>query len=312
MSADITGSDKHVHMARLLAEAEPLDPIPTAVVAPEEADALSGPLLGADHTLIDPILIGDPDKMATAAKEIGKDISRYRIVEERNHHAAAAKGCELVNAGEARALMKGHLHTDVFLGAIFKRETGLRMGQALSHVFVQDIPGFDRLVMITDAAINIAPDLQTKAAIARNAIHLAKSLGVAVPKVAALAAVEKVNPNMETTLHAAALSKMADRGQIKGGLIDGPLAMDNAVSPAAAKLKGIESDVAGYADILLVPTIETGNILFKSNTYLAGAVTAGIVLGAKCPVILTSRSDDERARLASCAVAALYGESLKS
>jgi phosphate butyryltransferase len=302
---------KHVHMARLLAEAEPLAPIPTAVVAPEEADALSGPLLAAEYTLIEPILIGDPGKMQAAAKEIGKDISGYRIVEESNHAAAAARGCALVNAGEARALMKGHLHTDVFLGAIFKRETGLRVGQALSHVFVQDIPGFDRLLMITDAAINIAPDLATKAAIAQNAIHLARSLGVAEPKVAVLAAVEKVNPTMTSTLDAAALSKMADRGQIKGGLVDGPLAMDNALSPAAAKLKGIDSPVAGYADILLVPTIETGNILFKSNTYLAGAVTAGIVLGAKCPVILTSRSDDEQARLASCAVAALYGESLK-
>lgn len=312
MSSDVISGDLHVHMKRLLSQAESLDPIPTAVVAPEEPDALSGPLLGAEHTLIEPILIGDPDKMAAAAREIGKDLSGYRIVEERNHAAAAARGCELVNAGDAKALMKGHLHTDVFLGAIFKRETGLRMGKALSHVFVQDVPGFDRLVMITDAAINIAPDLQTKAAIVQNAINLAKSLGVEVPKVAALAAVEKVNPAMESTLDGAALSKMADRGQIKGGLVDGPLAMDNAVSPAAAKLKGIESDVAGYADILLVPTIETGNILFKSNTYLAGAVTAGIVLGAKCPVILTSRSDDETARLASCAVAALYGESLKT
>lgn len=315
MAADQSGANeqvRHVHVARLLAQAEPLAPLPTAVVAPEEGDALSGPLLAAEHTLIEPILIGDPDKMATAARDIGKDISGFRLIEERNHAAAAARGCALVNAGEAKALMKGHLHTDVFLGAIFKRETGLRKGQALSHVFVQDIPGFDRLVMITDAAINIAPDLKGKAAIAQNAIDLAKSLGVATPKVAVLAATEKVNAAMAATLDAAALSKMADRGQIKGGLVDGPLAMDNALDLGAAELKGIASDVAGLADIFLVPSIETGNILFKANTYLAGAVTAGIVLGASCPVILTSRSDDEQARLASCAVAALYGESLKA
>jgi phosphate butyryltransferase len=202
--------------------------------------------------------------------------------------------------------MKGHLHTDVFLGAIVQRDTGLRTARRLSHVFVMDVPGLDHLLMVSDAAINIAPDLMAKADITQNAIDLAHSLGVAEPRVGILSAVEKVNPAIPSTLDAAILSKMADRGQIRGGLVDGPLAMDNAVDLGAAMTKGIKSMVAGRAEILIAPNMEAGNMLAKELTYLAHARSAGIVMGAKCPVILTSRADDERSRLASCAVAALH------
>ena len=297
----------HVHFDRLLELAEPLPPIPTAVVAPEEPDALAGALLGAQHTLIDPVLIGDRAKIAAAAEEDGLDLNGYRIIDVPDHKAAAERAVALVHEGTAGALMKGHLHTDVFLGAIVKRETGLRTNRRLSHVFVMDVPGLDHLLMVTDAAINIAPDLQTKADIVQNAIYLAHSLGIAEPKVGVLSAIEKVNPAIPSTLDAAILSKMAERGQIKGGLVDGPLAMDNAIDLEAARTKGIHSVVAGHADVLVAPNMEAGNMLAKELTYLAHAQTAGIVMGAKCPVILTSRADDEKSRLASCAVAALHG-----
>ena len=296
----------HVHFDRLLELAEPLPPIPTAVVAPEEPDALAGALLGAQHTLIDPVLIGDRAKIAAAAEEDGLDLNGYRIIDVPDHKAAAERAVALVHEGTAGALMKGHLHTDVFLGAIVKRETGLRTNRRLSHVFVMDVPGLDHLLMVTDAAINIAPDLQTKADIVQNAIYLAHSLGIAEPKVGVLSAIEKVNPAIPSTLDAAILSKMAERGQIKGGLVDGPLAMDNAIDLEAARTKGIHSVVAGHADVLVAPNMEAGNMLAKELTYLAHAQTAGIVMGAKCPVILTSRADDEKSRLASCAVAALH------
>ena len=296
----------HAHFDKLLAEAEPLPPIPTAIVAPEEADSLTGPLLAAEHTLIDPILVGNRDRINEAAREAGVDISRYRFVDAPDHHAAAARAVALVHQGEAAALMKGHLHTDVFLGAILARETGLRTDRRLSHVFVMDVPGLSHLLMVTDAAINITPDLATKADIVQNAIDLAISLGIPEPKVALLSAVEKINPAIPSTLDAAALSKMADRGQIKGGLVDGPLAMDNAVDLGAATVKGIKSPVAGRAEILVAPNMEAGNMLAKELTYLAHARAAGIVVGARCPVILSSRADDDKARLASCAVAALH------
>ncbi|MFD2857196.1 bifunctional enoyl-CoA hydratase/phosphate acetyltransferase [Seohaeicola zhoushanensis] len=202
--------------------------------------------------------------------------------------------------------MKGHLHTDIFLGAILSRESGLRTDRRLSHVFVMDVPGLDHLLMVTDAAINIAPDLMIKADIIQNAIHLAHSLGLAEPRVGILSAVETVNPAIPSTLDAAILSKMADRGQITGGLVDGPLAMDNAVDLAAARTKGIKGLVAGHADILVAPNMEAGNMLAKELTFLAHAQSAGIVMGARCPVILTSRADDEKSRLASCAVAVLH------
>jgi len=296
----------HDHFERLLADAESLPPIPTAVVAPEEEESLGGALLAARHTLIEPILIGDPAKIRAAAEEGGHDITNVRIVDVADHKLAAARAVAMVHDGEAKAVMKGYLHTDVFLGAIVARETGLRMGRRLSHVFVMDVPGLDHLLMVTDAAINIAPDLQTKADIVQNAIYLAHSLGIAEPKVGVLSAVEMVNPAIPSTLDAAALSKMADRGQIEGGLVDGPLAMDNAVDLGAARTKGIRSVVAGQAQILVAPNMEAGNMLAKELTFLAHARAAGIVVGAKCPIILTSRADDERSRLASCAVAALH------
>lgn len=202
--------------------------------------------------------------------------------------------------------MKGHLHTDVLLSAVLKSSTGLRMGRRLSHVFVMDVPGLDHLLFVTDAAINIAPDLETKVDIIQNAIDLAVALGIELPKVGVLSAVETVTPKIPSTLDAAILSKMADRGQIRGGVVDGPLAMDNAVDITAARIKGIRSAVAGRAEILVAPNLESGNMLAKELTFIAGAEAGGIVLGARCPIILTSRSDDDKARLASCAVAALY------
>ena len=296
---------RHVHFDRILDLAEPLPAIPTAVVAPEEPDALAGALLGAEHTLITPILIGDPVKIAEAAAEAGLDLSPFEIVEEPDHKRAAALAVQMVHEGRAKAIMKGHLHTDVLLGQIVKRDGGLRGARRLSHVFVMDVPGLDHLLMVTDAAINILPDLQTKADIIQNAIYLAHVLGLPEPKVAVLSAVETVNPAIPSTLDAAILSKMADRGQIKGGLVDGPLAMDNAVDLQAAATKGIKSLVAGHAEILVAPNMEAGNMLAKELTFLAHAEAAGVVMGAQCPIILTSRADDDKARLASCAVAAL-------
>lgn len=213
----------------------------------------------------------------------------------------------MVLEGEAAAVMKGHLHTDILLGEIVKREGGLRKGgRRLSHVFVMDVPGLDHLLMVTDAAINITPDLRTKADIVQNAIDLARALGNELPKVGVLSAIETVNPAIPSTLDAAILSKMAERGQITGGLVDGPLAMDNAINLGAATTKGIVSEVAGRADILVAPNMEAGNMLAKELTFLARAQAGGVVMGAKCPVILTSRSDDDKSRLASCAVAAIY------
>ncbi|MEN0001318.1 MAG: bifunctional enoyl-CoA hydratase/phosphate acetyltransferase, partial [Pseudomonadota bacterium] len=222
------------------------------------------------------------------------------------HADAAALGVQLVHDGKAAAVMKGHLHTEELLRHVVKKEGGLRTRRRLSHVFVMDVPGLSHLLLITDAAINITPDLRTKVDIVQNAIDLALSLGVEMPKVGVLSAVETVNANIPSTIEAAALSKMADRGQIKGGIVDGPLAMDNAVSAEAAATKGIQSLVAGKADILVAPNLESGNMIAKQLSFLAHAEAGGIVLGAKVPVILTSRADDDKARLASCAVAALH------
>lgn len=300
---------RHVHFDTLLHMAEPLPAIPTAVVAPEAPDALAGAILGAEHTLIDPILIGHAERIAEAAEAENIDLSPYRVVDVRDHRLAAQAAVQMVHDKEAAAVMKGHLHTDILLGEIVKRDGGLRKGgRRLSHVFVMDVPGLDHLLMVTDAAINISPDLKTKQDIIQNAIDLAHSLGMDEPKVGVLSAVEVVNPAIPSTLDAAALSKMADRGQITGGLVDGPLAMDNAINIGAAATKGIRSNVAGRAEILLAPNLEAGNMLAKELTFLAHAKAGGIVMGAKCPVILTSRADDDKARLASCAIAALHAE----
>ena len=296
----------HAQFDRLLELAESLPPIPTAVVAPEEEDSLGGALLAAKHTLITPILIGDAAKITAAAESAGLHIADFQVIDIPDHKLAAERAVAMVNEGQAAALMKGHLHTDVYLGAIVKRESGLRTGRRLSHVFVMDVPGLSHLLMVTDAAINISPDLQVKADIIQNAIDLAHSLGIDEPKVGVLSAIETVNPAIPSTLDAAILSKMADRGQITGGLVDGPLAMDNAIDLGAAATKGIHSLVAGRAEILVAPNMEAGNMLAKELTFLAHARAAGIVVGAKCPVILNSRADDEKCRLASCAVAALH------
>ncbi|MEO1329122.1 MAG: bifunctional enoyl-CoA hydratase/phosphate acetyltransferase [Pseudomonadota bacterium] len=297
---------RHVHFDRLLEEAEPLDPIPTAVAAPETPNALGGALLGAEHTLITPILIGDQAKIEAAARELGKPLGGYEILHEPDHAASAALAVKLAREGRAEALMKGHLHTDTLLGAVVKREGGLRTARRLSHVFVMDVPGLPHLLLVSDAAINIAPDLEAKVDITQNAIDLARALGVEQPKVGVLSAVETVNPKIPSTIDAAVLSKMAERGQIKGGLVDGPLAMDNAMDVEAATTKGIKSLVAGRADILIVPNLEAGNMLAKELIFVAHAEGGGLVLGARKPIILTSRADDDKARLASCAVAALY------
>ena len=263
-------------------------------------------MLAAQHTLIEPIVIGHPDRIAEAAAEEGVDISPFRLIEARDHRLAAKIAVKMVLEKQAAAVMKGHLHTDILLSEVLQRDGGLRRGgRRLSHVFVMDVPGLEHLLMVTDAAINIAPDLQTKTDICQNPINLALSLGIEQPKVGVLSAIETVNPAIPSTLDAAILSKMADRGQITGGLVDGPLAMDNAIDLGAAATKGISSLVAGRADILVSPNMEAGNMLAKELTFLAQAQAGGIVMGAKCPIILTSRSDDEKSRLASCAIAAL-------
>lgn len=299
---------KHEQFDRLLELAAPLPDIPCAVIAPEEPAALEGALLGADHTLIRPILIGDPTKIATAAESIGRDVSAFELIAEPDHSAAAARGVALVHEGRAKALMKGHLHTDELLRHVVKRDGGLRTGRRLSHVFVMDVPGLSHLLAVTDAAINIAPDLEAKRDITQNAIDLMHAIGIETPRVGILSAVETINPSIPSTLDAAALSKMADRGQINGGVVDGPLAMDNAIDMGAARTKGIKSLVAGQAEVLVAPNLEAGNMIAKELTFLAHAEAAGLVMGAQVPVILTSRADNEAARLASCAVAAIYAE----
>ncbi len=297
---------RHRHFEALLARARPLDPLKTAVVAPEEENSLGGAIKAAEESIITPILIGDPAKIAAAATAIGADIGAFEVIDQPDHAAAARCACDLVNAGRAGAVMKGHLHTDDLLRAMLDKAVGLRAGRRFTHVFVMDVPGQDHPILVTDAAINIAPDLPTKVDIVQNAIDLAISIGIEVPRVGVLSAVETVNPAIPSSVDAALLSKMADRGQIRGGLVDGPLAMDNAVDMAAARTKGITGEVAGRANVLVVPGLDAGNMLAKQLAYLSHAEGAGLVLGAKVPVILNSRSDGAMARLASCAVAALH------
>ena len=299
---------RHAHFEKLLAKAEPLAALRTAVAAPEDANSLGGALLAAKHTLITPILVGNSNKIRAVAAEIGADVSGVEIIEAASHDEAAARAVALVHEGKAQAVMKGFLHTEQLLHHVVKREGGLRTARRLSHVFVMDVPGSQRLLMVTDAVVNIAPDLEAKADIIQNAIDLARALGIKTPRVAVLSALELVNARIASTLDAAILSKMADRGQIAGGQVDGPLGMDNAIDLAAAKTKGIKSNVAGRADILAVPGMEAGNMLAKQLTFSAHAEAAGLVVGAKCPIILTSRADNDAARLASCAVAALYAK----
>jgi len=298
----VTGTGKY---EQLLERCRSLPPITTAVAHPCENSALAGAMEAAQLGLITPILVGPAAKIAEVARAQGIDLGTVRIVDAPHSHASAARAVELVRQGEAELLMKGSLHTDELLGAVVARETGLRTGRRLSHVFIMDVPTYHKVLIVTDAAINIAPSLEDKVDICQNAIDLAVSLGVAEPKVAILAAVETVNSKMPATIDAASLCKMAERGQIKGGLLDGPLAFDNAISKEAARVKGIASEVAGDPDILLAPDLEAGNILAKQLTFLANADSAGLVLGARVPIILTSRADSVRSRIASCAVAML-------
>jgi phosphotransacetylase len=275
------------------------------VVHPCEQSALAGAVDAARYGLIEPIFVGPRARILEIAERHGIDLGSAALVDAPHSHGAAATAVALVREGRAELLMKGSLHTDELLAAVVARDSGLRTGKRISHVFIMDVPTYHKVLMVTDAAINIAPSLEDKADICQNAIDLAKSLGLERPKIAVLAAVETVNSKMPATLDAAALAKMADRGQIRGGLIDGPLAFDNAISREAAQTKGIESDVAGDPDVLLAPDLEAGNILAKLLAFLANADSAGLVLGARVPVILTSRADSVRARVASCAVAML-------
>ena len=265
---------------------------------------MSGAIEAARLGLIAPILIGPAAKIAAVAASLGVALDGYQVVDVAHSHAAAAKSVELVREGRAELLMKGSLHTDELMGAVVARD-GLRTARRISHVFVMDVPTYHKVLIVTDGAINIAPTLEDKADICQNAIDLAVSLGVERPKVAILAAVETVTSKMPATIDAAALCKMAERGQITGAVLDGPLAFDNAISRDAARTKGIHSEVAGDPDILLVPDLESGNILAKQLTFLANADSAGLVLGARVPIILTSRADSVRSRIASCAVAVL-------
>jgi phosphate acetyltransferase len=298
----VTGTGKY---ELLLETCRALDPLPTAVAHPCEETALSGAIEAAAKGLITPILVGPSAKIREIASAAGIDLGATRIVDVPHSHAAAAKAVQLVREGEARLLMKGSLHSDEILGAVLAKEIGLRTGRRLSHVFIMDVPTYHKVLVVTDAAINIAPTLEDKVDICQNAIDLALALGVKRPKVAILAAVETVNSKMPSTIDAAALCKMAERGQISGGVLDGPLAFDNAISAEAAKIKGIKSEVAGDPDILLVPDLEAGNMLAKQLTFLANADSAGLVLGARVPIILTSRADSVRSRIASCAVAVM-------
>jgi phosphate acetyltransferase len=297
---------------RLLARCEFLAPVPTAVAHPCEVSALQGAVEAAQKGLIEPLLVGPANKIAEIAESAKIDLGNLTIVDVADSHAAAKKAVELIRAGKAEILMKGSLHTDELMSAVILREGGLRTARRISHVFVMDVPTYHKVLLVTDGAINIAPTLEDKVDICQNAIDLAISLGLERPKVAILAAVETVNSKMSATLDAAALCKMAERGQINGAILDGPLAFDNAISAQAAETKGIKSAVAGDPDILLAPDLEAGNILAKQLSFLANADSAGMVLGARVPIILTSSADSVRSRIASCAVAKLVAHARRT
>ena len=296
------------HFSALIERARQLPSLRTAVVCPEDVNALGGVALSAESGLIKPVLIGHPDRIRGVADDLKVDISDWDLIAEADHHAAAERAVAMARKGEVGAIMKGSLHSDVLLGAVVNKEHGLRTRGRLTHVFVMDAPTLDHLLFISDAAINIAPDLQAKVEIVQNAIDVARACGVSCPRVGILSAVETINPAIPSTLDAAVLSKMAERGQIRGGTVDGPLAMDNAIDIDAARTKGIESLVAGRAEVLIVPNLEAGNMLAKELTFVARAEAAGLVVGARVPVVLTSRADNDRSRLASCALVLLHAE----
>jgi phosphate acetyltransferase len=305
-------SRDHKKYERLIAATESLQPLVAAVAHPCDKTSLKGALEAAGAALIVPILVGPKDRIRAVSEALAIDLHGMDIVDVPHSEAAAEKAVELVRAGRAEVLMKGSLHSDELLAAVTKRETGLRTGRRISHVFVMDVPTHPNTLFITDAAVNIAPDLVAKRDIVQNAIDLYAGLGLGKPKVAILSAIETINPSIPSTIEAAALCKMADRGQIIGGELDGPLAFDNAISPEAVRIKGIKSPVAGHAQILVVPDLEAGNMLAKNLTFLSNADAAGIVLGARVPIVLTSRADNVRTRMASCAVAVLLAHSRKT
>ncbi|QDG74497.1 bifunctional enoyl-CoA hydratase/phosphate acetyltransferase [Labrenzia sp. PHM005] len=297
---------RHRHFNRMIELAKSLPALTTAVVAPDDPNSLEGALVAAREGLIHPILIGAKSRIESAAQELNENLTGYELIDIEDESEAAGRAVQMVHEGTVKAVMKGHLHTDHLLQHVVKKDGGLRTKRRISHVFVMDIPGRKTPVLISDAAINISPDLNTKVDITQNAIDAARSLGLQSPRVGVLSAIETVNPAIPSSLDAAVLSKMAERGQIKGGIVDGPLAMDNAIDVQAARSKGITSLVAGRAEVLIVPNLESGNMLAKELTFIAHAEAAGLVIGAKVPVMLTSRADDSRARLASCALALLY------
>ena len=300
---------QHEKYERLIAAAKTFPPLATAVAYPCDETSLKGAVEAAEAGLIKPILVGPKDKIRGVAQTFSLDLGGLEVIDVPHSHAAAEKAVELVRTGNAELLMKGSLHTDELLAEVVKRDTGIRTERRISHVFVMDVPGHPHTLFITDAAVNIAPDLMAKRDIIQNAIDLHAGLGLGLPKVAILSAVETVTTSIPSTIEAGALCKMADRGQITGGELDGPLAFDNAISPDAARIKGIKSAVAGQAQILVVPDLEAGNMLAKNLTFLSNADAAGIVLGARVPIILTSRADNVRTRMASCAVAVLLRHS---
>src|SRR5712664_2113525 len=294
---------------RLIAAAKAIPPATTIVVHPCDESSLRGAADAAEAGIIKPILVGPSAKIKAAAFKHAIDISKFELVDVPHSEAAAAKAVELIHAAKGEILMKGSLHTDELMRSVTAKATGLRTERRISHVFVMDVPAYSETLFITDAAINIFPDLDVKRDIVQNAIDLYTQIGIGTsPRVAILSAVETITSKIPSTIEAAALCKMADRGQITGGLLDGPLAFDNAISPEAAKIKGIKSEVAGRAQILVVPDLEAGNMLAKNLAFLANADAAGIVLGARVPIILTSRADSVRTRMASCAVAVLYAD----
>jgi phosphate acetyltransferase len=302
----------HAKYEKLIARAKEVPPSATIVVHPCDETSLRGPVEAAQAGIIRPIFVGPAAKVRAVAQQHKLDIGKYELVDVEHSDAAAAKGVEMIRAGKAELLMKGSLHTDELMRAVTASATGLRTARRISHVFIMDVPSHPDTLIVTDAAINIAPDLDVKRDIVQNAIDLFVQVGMGTPRVAILSAVETVTSKIPSTIEAAALCKMADRGQITGGILDGPLAFDNAVDPEAARIKGIKSEVAGRAQILVVPNLEAGNMLAKNLIFLSKADAAGLVLGARVPIILTSRADSVRTRMASCAIASLFANARRS
>jgi phosphate acetyltransferase len=297
---------------RLIARAKQVPPATTIVAYPCDETSLRGPVEAAEAGIIIPVLVGPAAKISTVAHLARLDISRFKIVDVADAEEAATKAVELIRQSEGELLMKGSLHTDELMRAVTSGKTGLRTARRISHVFIMDVPSYSETLFITDAAINIFPDLDVKRDIVQNAIDLFTQVGLGTPRVAILSAVETVTSKIPSTIEAAALCKMAERGQITGGILDGPLAFDNAIDPEAARIKGIKSEVAGRAQILVVPDLEAGNMLAKNLSFMAKADSAGIVLGARVPIILTSRADSVRSRMASCAAAVLFAHARRT